>query len=70
MKTEIRTQIQEVLVYIADDGTEFNTEAECWEYEVQNKRKTQIEKAEKWYAPQKLDTFGGAYFYGKERTKI
>ena len=24
----------------------------------------------KWYAPQKLDTFGGAYFYGKERTKI
>ena len=47
MKTEIRTQIQEVPVYIADDGTEFNTEAECWEYEVQNKRKTQIEKAEK-----------------------
>ena len=28
MKTEIRTQIQEVPVYIADDGTEFNTEAE------------------------------------------
>lgn len=47
MKTEIRTQIQEVPVYIADGGTEFNTEAECWEYEVQNKRKTQIEKAEK-----------------------
>ena len=23
-----------------------------------------------WYAPQKLDTFGGAYFYGKERAKI
>ena len=22
------------------------------------------------YAPQKLDTFGGAYFYGKERAKI
>ena len=20
----------------------------------------------KWYAPQKLDTFGGAYFYGKK----
>ena len=47
MKTEIRTQIQEVLVYIADDGTEFNTEAECWEYEVQNKRKTQIKKISK-----------------------
>jgi hypothetical protein len=39
MKTEIRTQIQEVSVYIADDGTEFNTKAKCWEYEVQNKRK-------------------------------
>ena len=26
--------------------------------------------ASKWYAPQKLDTFGGAYFYGKERAKI
>lgn len=47
MKTEIRTQIQEIPVYIADDGTEFNTKAECWEYEVQNKRKAQIEKAKK-----------------------
>ena len=25
---------------------------------------------QEWYAPQKLDTFGGAYFYGKERAKI
>ena len=31
------------------------------------KKKTALRK---WYAPQKLDTFGGAYFYGKERTKI
>ena len=45
MKTEIKTQIQEVPVYIADDGTEFNAEAECRDYE--NKRKAQIEKAEK-----------------------
>lgn len=29
-----------------------------------------IETTANWYAPQKLDTFGGAYFYGKERTKI
>lgn len=28
------------------------------------------EKSAVWYAPQKLDTFGGAYFYGKERAKI
>ena len=28
------------------------------------------EKSAEWYAPQKLDTFGGAYFYGKERAKI
>ncbi len=47
MKTEIRTQIQEVPVYIADDGTEFNTEAECWDYEVENENKSKIEKAEK-----------------------
>lgn len=33
MKTEIRTQIQEATVYIADDGTEFDTKAECLEYE-------------------------------------
>lgn len=47
MKTEIRTQIQEVPVYIADDGTEFNTEAECWDYEVEYGNKPKIEKAEK-----------------------
>ena len=37
----------------------------------QNKRKIKNKKNRLlWYAPQKLDTFGGAYFYGKERAKI
>ena len=36
MKVETKAIIQEVPVYIADDGTEFNTEAECRDYEVKN----------------------------------
>ena len=34
------------------------------------KKSTKASRISKWYAPQKLDTFGGAYFYGKERAKI
>lgn len=47
MKVETKAIIQEVPVYIADDGTEFNTEAECRDYEVKNEMKPKIEKAEK-----------------------
>ena len=38
--------------------------------EKENNRSKKIETTANWYAPQKLDTFGGAYFYGKERAKI
>lgn len=47
MEVKTKAIIQEVQVYVADDGTEFNTEAECRDYEVKNKRKSKIEKAEK-----------------------